>query len=433
MPLGCFAAIDVGTNAARLKVATLLRDGTIEPLHQVRDDIRPGAGVFANGEMSEAAIERLIATLRGYHEICLSLDAQVRAVATSALRDAINQQEVVDRVATETGLHLDVISGREEARLIMVGLLHRHLASPPTVLVDIGGGSTEVALARKHDEYLLWSARLGSMRLTEVFGASGKVEAMKLDLLRRYIERACEDAFAAYPNDAPKETLGTSGSIRALAAWAAPRGGGSASLRQVHVAVTRLAGMTLAERAKHFGLRRAEVIVVAGAILEGVMRHLGSDRIVAVDAGLRDGVLVDLLYRQEHVGESRPDVSASLLAFGRRLGFDEVHARQVAHLALTLFDELEPLHQVPRTYRPVLHAAALLHDVGYAVNGNRHHRHSAYLIESADLPGLTDTERVVAARLARFHRRRPPAPGHPGLTGLSAVERRAVTRLVPLL
>jgi exopolyphosphatase/guanosine-5'-triphosphate,3'-diphosphate pyrophosphatase len=191
--------------------------------------------------------------------------------------------------------------------------------------------------------------------------------------------------------------------------------------------------MTLAERAKHFGLRRAEVIVVAGAILEGVMRHLGSDRIVAVDAGLRDGVLVDLLYRQEHVGESRPDVSASLLAFGRRLGFDEVHARQVAHLALTLFDELEPLHQVPRTYRPVLHAAALLHDVGYAVNGNRHHRHSAYLIESADLPGLTDPERVVAARLARFHRRRPPAPGHPGLTGLSAVERRAVTRLVPLL
>lgn len=427
-----FAAIDVGTNATRLKVAHVDARGVIKPIYRSRDEIRPGEGVFTSGAITAAAVDRLVKTLLGYAETCLSLDAEPRAVATSALRDAQNQQEVLRRVADESGLRLDVISGREEARLILLGVLQRKLATPPALLIDIGGGSTEVAFAKAKESHELWSIGLGSLRLKELFQTTGHVDADKLSLLRRYVERACDDDLASVPATTPAEALGTSGSIRAFVGYAAPSGKGSASLRRVHETVNRLATLGLDERAKHFGRRRAEVIVVAGAILEGVMRRLSLTRIHAVDAGLRDGVLLDLWRRHEHGGQAS-SIAATAVAYGRRLRFDERHAEKVASLSLSLFDDLESLHRLPRRYRPVLHAAALLHDVGYAVNAQKHHRHTSYLIENADLPGLTDRERTVAARLARFHRRRPPVKGHPGLVGLLEEDARAVRRLTPLL
>lgn len=428
----CFAAIDIGTNAVRLKIGRFLDDGTLSILHSEREGIRPGEGVFETGTMSENAVERLVRTLEIFNEICEQYGAIPRAVATSAMRDASNRAEVVKRARKEAGVDIEIISGREEARLISLGALWGTKGRVKNLLVDIGGGSTEVALCAGDHPTELWSLSIGAVRLTELFATRGKVDSSHLALMRKYALRACEDALPVSSTRLPSVALGTSGSIRALVPFAAPRGEGEASYRQVHEAVRKLCALSFAERMKRFESRRAEVIISAAVILETVMKHLKIDRIRAGETGLRDGVLVDL-YRRHDMGENSDLVEQGALDFGRRLGFDERHAAQVAEFASGLFDDLHSLHHLAPEWRVVLRVAALLHDIGYAVNRQKHHRHSAYLLENTDLPGLSDRGRIVAARLTRFHRRRAPKKGHPGLDGLSPEESEVVTLLAPLL
>jgi exopolyphosphatase/guanosine-5'-triphosphate,3'-diphosphate pyrophosphatase len=186
------------------------------------------------------------------------------------------------------------------------------------------------------------------------------------------------------------------------------------------------------ERRRAFDPRRAEIVVAGAVALEMVARHLKLESVAAVNRGLRDGILVDLLHRLDTSYEDHGLTDAAL-AMGRRLHFDEPHHRHVAWLALSLFDQLSALHQLPAAVRPYLEAAALLHDVGNAVSSERHHKHTYYLIHHADLPGLGDTERELVARIARYHRRSPPDPGHSGLAGLSSSQVRTVRRLATLL
>ena len=171
------AAIDVGTNAVRLELARPLPDGSLETLHQERDPVRPGEGVFATGTMSREVADRLLSTLRRYAALCRRYDATVRAVATSAVREARNREEIVQRVKRESGLDLEIVSGREEARLICLGVLNGRPRGARGLVVDIGGGSTEVATAVGEEPKELWSVALGAVRLTEIFGSSGKVSA----------------------------------------------------------------------------------------------------------------------------------------------------------------------------------------------------------------------------------------------------------------
>jgi exopolyphosphatase/guanosine-5'-triphosphate,3'-diphosphate pyrophosphatase len=165
-----------------------------------------------------------------------------------------------------------------------------------------------------------------------------------------------------------------------------------------------------------------------------VLQHLGIDRITAVDRGLRDGVLVDMLQRRGPLPEDDDDALAeAALTVGRRFGFGEAHARHVAMLSLQLFDDLEKMHKLPYEARRLLSTAAMLHDVGHAVNYQRHHKHSQYLIQNADLPGLSERERVLCGLIARFHRRSVPKPEHEALEPLDHGELRLVQRCATLL
>ena len=174
---------------------------------------------------------------------------------------------------------------------------------------------------------------------------------------------------------------------------------------------------------------------MAGAvILEAAMRQLGLESVVAVDTGLRNGVLLDLARRSPAAAAAAAaGRSAAAVALGRRFGFDEPHARKSADLALSLFDQLAGLHRLPATARSVLEAAALLHDVGHAVSPNRHHKHTYYLVSNADVPGFSDEERSLVALVARYHRRSAPERHRPDLEALSATDFRLVRRLVALL
>lgn len=419
------AAIDVGTNAVRLELARRLSDGSLETLHQERDPVRPGEGVFRTGSIPKEVANRLLSTLRRYGALCRRYHAQVRAVATSALREAKNREEIVRRARDEAGLKLEVISGLEEARLICFGVLHGKPPKSRSLCVDIGGGSTEVASALGDRPVALWSVALGAVRLTELFETTRRTSTKQLKLLRGYAREAVGETLPSRIPYMPLTALGSSGTINAVVSFAAAEGTAHATARQLTRAVDRLVEMTPSERRNRFDPKRAEIIVAGAVILEAVVQHLGLDSVTAVQRGLRDGILVDLIRRKE-LREDDSSMADAARGLGERFRYDAHHSKQVCRLALTLFDDLASVHRLPAAARPLLEVAALLHDVGNTVSYHRHHKHTYYLINNAEIPGLPDRERELVARVARYHRRTDPDFSHTGMEGLSPAEARFV-------
>jgi exopolyphosphatase/guanosine-5'-triphosphate,3'-diphosphate pyrophosphatase len=426
------AAIDVGANAVRLEIARGFSDGSIESVHQERDPVRPGEGLFQTGIIPPVVVDRLMGVLRRYAIICKRHQARVRAVATSALREAKNKDDIIRRAKREAGLDLDIISGKEEARLMCLGVLSDRPPKARSLCIDIGGGSTEVAGAIGEQPTKLWSVAIGSVRLTELFKSQGEVSAKQLRLMREFAREAVKESLPAGISGFPHVALGSSGSIRAIIAYAAAEGTAHATAEQISQTTEKLAYMDPSERHQRFDARRADVIVAGAVILEALAHHLSLRAVTAVDRGLRHGVLVDLVRRRFRNAEDSSLLNAAC-SLGRRFYFDEAHALQVRKLALDLFDQLAGLHQLPMAVRPYLEVASVLHDLGHAVSYQKHHRHTEYLVRNGDIPGLADRERDLVARIARFHRRSPPDLHHPAMEGLNTGEARIVRKLATIL
>ncbi len=426
------AAIDVGTNAVRLELARLSADGALETLHQERDPVRPGEGLFRSGIIKREVADRVVATLRRYAAQCRRYRARVKAVGTSAIREARNRDDLVRRIKREAGLSLDVISGKEEARLICLGVLHGKPPLARSLLIDIGGGSTEVAFAFGENPKLLYSVNVGAVRLTEFFNATGKVPRKQLKLMRRFVREALAETLPERIPRCPPSALGSSGTIQAVVGFASSSSAGQASLKEIRRAVDRLADMDSEKKRKRFDSKRADIIVAGAVVLEAVMEHLGLESIAPVERGLREGILRDLV-RRRRADVSDHSLRDAAINIGRRFDFGEAHALKVCGFVLTLFDDLAPIHQLPAAVRPLLECAAILHDIGQAVSRHRHHKHSQYLIMNADLPGLSDRERQMVALIARFHRRSVPDATHEAAADLTASELRTLRRAAALL
>lgn len=287
------AAIDVGTNAARLELARLDAEGLPVTFLKERNPLCPGEGVFTQGRISDTTAQRLVDTLRRYAALCQRHQARVRAVATSALRDATNQAHLVRRVREETGLELEVISGETEARLICLGVLHGVPPGSRSLLVDMGGGSTEVVLATGSRPEALWSLPLGGVRLTALFDTSGEVSAARLRRLGEHVDARLRESLPVDLPRLPRVALGSSGTLRNVVRFASA-GGEHASVADISRAVEALVSLSSAQRREHFEPPRAQVIVAGAVLLERWMLHLGVARVTAVRRGLRDGVLVEL-------------------------------------------------------------------------------------------------------------------------------------------
>jgi exopolyphosphatase / guanosine-5'-triphosphate,3'-diphosphate pyrophosphatase len=424
-------AIDVGSNAVRLKLARLSADGSFEIVHQERDPIAPGEGVWRSGAMAPAVVSRLVTVLARYARQCHTHGAgHVRAVATSALREAKNKAAIISLVREKAGVELEVIPGREEARLIALGVFRGMPAGARPLLIDIGGGSTEVARGEGELPTELWSVPIGAVRLTDAFGG-GSLDRHRLVAMRHFAQRAILEALPV-SGRSPKHALGSSGTIRALCSFAAREGRAAATAIEMTQAVEELVALGETGRRKRFDPQRAAVIVAGAVVLEAVMHHLRVDTVTAVEGGLKEGVLVDLQLRA--VSRSHdPILSDALVNAGRRFQFDEAHAVHTRDVALLLFDRLESHHGLPPEARLLLEAAAMLHDVGSFIGRSGHHKHSRYLIEHLDLPGLSDGERDLVALVARFHRRSLPLTNHPNIKPLAPLERRVVQVLALLL
>ncbi len=437
-----FAAIDVGSNAMRLRVVEANGPRDIREVASERAPIRLGRDVFLTGRLAPAALLEAVDALKHFREVmrAAGVDAY-RAVATSAVRESQNAEVLVERATREAGVKLDVIEGVEEARLVLVAVLHAvEVGARRALLIDIGGGSVEFTALSGDTPRASVSLPLGTVRLQEAFLAGDQaVTPERRELLEEYLTRLLDEAQVLH-GFKPDVVIATGGNVDAIAALApaATDDGVGIDVAAMRVLRDQLAAVSASERRERWGLRgdRADVIVPASFVLASVAARVGCEAIVAPGVGLKDGILAELIDRSFRVWDERgeqAEVEAEAIELGKKYRFDEAHARHVAELSVSLFDQLADLHRMGAEERTLLRLAALLHDIGDFVGFESHHKHSYYLIQHADLMGLSPSHKEVVANVARYHRKSMPDLSHPGYRKLDRRERTTVRKLAALL
>lgn len=446
------AAIDIGSNSIKLAVVDAAASDSFAVIAREKEVVRLGHETLQKAHLSDEAIERAAECIKRFRSIAEARGAeQVIAIATASVREANNSRQFLKEVQRQTGVKVEILSGIEEARLI--GLAAAQGCAARGVIninIDIGGGSTEISMFRDSAPLSLFSVKLGAVACTETFLQSDPPKTKEMSNLRNEIRAAFERPARELRGGQWQQATGTSGTILAIGAAlrarlldeAARKHEGAQpaeaeiSLPQLSRLNISLAAMTATERRSVAGIsaQRSEIIIAGGQILEGSMRALGINLLRTCDWALREGVIIDRLRELE--AESRPplpDFSDQKLlgvhAVGRRFGYEEAHARQVAKLAEQIFDALAPTEELSRHQRTLMSAAALLHDVGYHIAHESHHKHTLYLIKNSELTGFSEAEREVIANIARYHRGSPPKERHPEFAALNPADRETVSKL----
>jgi exopolyphosphatase/guanosine-5'-triphosphate,3'-diphosphate pyrophosphatase len=444
------AFVDMGTNSVRLLIVRVRPNHSYTVLNSQKEMIRLGDHEFGERRLQKPAMDRAVLVCRRFVQMAKVHGAQeIIAVATSATREARNKGEFLRRLKVEAGLDVHPISGREEARLVYLGVASgMHIGKRRALIIDIGGGSTELILADQQQVFYLDSLRLGAIRLTNLFLEDdvGAVDDEEYAQIRRYVERAAVVPLKRLARRRIEVVVGSSGTIENLAEIAARKFQGRRLARgdmmtrgQLRKVVEMLCALPLERRRKVKGMNpaRADIIIGGAAILETVMEELDVDEISASDRGLKDGLLVDYLARRGAAPHlARLSVrERSVLQLARACQVDEAHARVVQRLTLELFDGAKAagLHGYGAAERELLAYAALLQNIGSFLSFDNRHEHTWYLVKNADLLGFDQVEVAQIAALAYFHRRMVPDGHHPKLDGLSKKERAVVGRLSPLL
>jgi len=441
-----FAAIDIGANSVRLKIARLVRH-RLRVVHEDREVTRLGESVFRSGLLAPDAMAKSIKVLQRFHKAAQKMGASVvRVVATSALRDARNRRAFLDWVHATTGWKLEVITGLEEGRLIHLGILtNRSLRMSPVLLIDLGGGSCELTISdHGHIRYTA-SLSLGAVRLTQEFLQRDPPSRKELQRLETYVAEELDRVAERIAGLGPRGAIATSGTAAALSAVCgalAGNSGGDWRLVRRAAAVkmaSRLARLSLAERARFPGIgpRRAEIIVAGATVFAQLVERCGLAGFRYSSLGLRDGLLAQMAAEYDQRTRSRRQVESdrwdALLDSGKHFGVNLTHARQVRRLTLRLFEELKGVHTLPAEYGEWLSAAAMLHEVGAYVNRNGWHRHAHYVIANTEILGYTVYERRLIAAIARYLGNSRPEPSDKAIKLLRAADRELVPKAVALL
>jgi exopolyphosphatase / guanosine-5'-triphosphate,3'-diphosphate pyrophosphatase len=450
------AAIDVGTNSIHMVVVRIKASlPAFSIIAREKETVRLGDRDPQTGNLTPEAMQRAITALQRCQEIAKSLNAQkILAVATSAVREAPNGNDFIRSVETELGLAVSLISGQEEARRIYLGVLSGvEFNNQPHLIIDIGGGSTELILGDSHAPRTLSSTKIGAVRLTSEFITNNPVSDREFIYLQAFVrgqlERSIEDIKAnLQPGEIPK-AIGTAGTIETLATILNLDKQGNAPSRihgcQIQLPalrnlINRLRRMTVAERMTIEGIsdRRAEIIIAGAVVLQEAMTMLGMQSLSVCERSLREGVIVDWMLTQGLI-EDRLKYQGSIrerstLQIAGKYGVDLPHSQRVAALALSLFDQTYGhLHNWDATARQFLWSAAILHNSGHFISHDAHHKHSYYLIRYGELLGYVEAEIDVIANIARYHRKSPPKKKHQNLQNLSKEQRTLVSQLSAIL
>jgi exopolyphosphatase/guanosine-5'-triphosphate,3'-diphosphate pyrophosphatase len=444
VPATRIAAIDIGSNSIRQIVADVSPDGAISHVDEMKAAPRLAAGLDASGKLDETAMARAIEALTRMSDLARQLDAdRIVAVATSAVRDASNATQFARQVKKQAGLDLRILTGADEARLsYRSALAHFELGNSRAAIVDLGGGSLELALSFNGIADRLLSLPLGAVRLTERFFSKGESEK-RLAKMRKYIGKVIRENVSTRSWQGVR-LVGAGGTFTNLAGMVLQREGivsaqsvqgARVSRKDAERLLRSLAAMSVEERRRVPGLNaaRADIIVAGLAVVAEVMSRLETPEVEVSRYGIREGLLLEEARITPVVADHGEARAKSVLELAHRCRAEMPHAEQVQRLSLRLFDAIGQRIGLEPADRQTLADAALLHDIGHHINYERHHKHSYHLIIHADLLAMDPAEQVVIANVARYHRASAPRRKHANYGALDRSLRRRIKRLAAIL
>ncbi|MGD1855086.1 MAG: Ppx/GppA phosphatase family protein [Leptolyngbyaceae cyanobacterium] len=443
------AAIDIGTNSIHMIIVEVIAQRNFEIIEREKEMVKLGVGVFATNRISDAAFNLGVETIQRYIQLAEEIGVdQVITAATSAIREAHNGEAFLKQVVQRTGISPRIISGKEEARLILLAVRNSIALEDATALVfDIGGGSTETVLGNRDQVLFGRSLQLGVLRLLDMFEDKGPVGHEGRSVLEAHIQFIAQETLDQIQSLGFDRVIGTSGTIRTLGEAACLKddhplrsvNAEVVQLEQIKALTRDLLEIDVAERADVEGIseKRADAIHLGGILLVKLLEMADVQEITLCEASLREGMILDYLERHTHeVATFLPQANLrdrKVAQLVQKYRSDWQQNQHVAGLALQLFDQTQKLHRYGTSERNLLKFSALLHDVGQFISFQKHHKNSRYIISRADLRGFTDEEILLIGHLARYHCKAAPTRKHKKFRRLSKSHRRLVQTLSGML
>jgi exopolyphosphatase/guanosine-5'-triphosphate,3'-diphosphate pyrophosphatase len=442
------AAIDVGSNSIRLLVVEADPDGNYRILDDEKETTRLAHGLAETGMLADEAIDRSLACLKRMQAIAQGYGAaRLDVIATSAVREARNREWFLQLVQDRLNLKIDVISTSEEGLLSFSSAArHFDLADTNAVVVDLGGGSAELVLVANQVVEEIYSLPIGAVRLTDAFIHSDPLSRDEYQRLKKHVTKRLAEAVGD-SHLAPHVMIGAGGTFTALGNISLRRLGDTHGMvaghelnrAEVRYILRHLQHLPLHARRAVPGLHadRADIIVAGLIVIERLMKFFHINRLLIHDRGIRDGVILRMIRQTFPPPAGPPEEAADPLAgvrdFATACRVEPKHAQHVANLARQMFDQLKDVLHLPPAERLILEAAALLHEVGYLINYEKHHLHGYHLIMHGDLRGLSARQRELVANVAFYHRRAVPKRKHDNFARLAPADQDIVRRLSALL
>jgi exopolyphosphatase/guanosine-5'-triphosphate,3'-diphosphate pyrophosphatase len=443
------AVIDVGATSIRMAIAEIDDVGNSRILETLSQAVNLGRDTFTKSAIDRATIEECVRVLRSYaralKEYGITRPDQIRIVATSAVREANNRLAFVDRVYIATDMQIEPLDEAEVNRITYLGMQkylrgEPTLANATTIIVEVGGGSTELLMVKNNDVVYSHTYRLGSLRLRKQL-ESYRTPALKVrNIMESQIARTVEQIVDALPPDTQAiEMVAIGGDVRFAASELLPDWSPQ-SLARLSVAglerftdgILQLSDDDIVQQ-YHLSFPAAETVGAALLSYVKIARALKLKNILVTNVTLRDGLLREMAGQAALSDEFSAQIERSAIDLGNKFGFDEAHARHVAHLCRLLFRLLKDEHELDPRYETVLAIAALLHEIGTFISIRSYHKHSMYLIKNSELFGLSKQDVLLVSLVARYQRRASPQPEHEGYNTLNREHRIAVAKMAALL
>lgn len=440
------AAIDVGSNSIRLVVAEAQTDGRYRVLDDERESTRLGRSLASTNTLDEASIADALAALRRFKSIANGLGIEhLRAIGTCAVREASNGPEFCQMVKDQLDIDIEIISSQQEAHFAFHSVKRRYdLAGKSTLLVDIGGGSTEIVLASGEMIEAIYATQLGAIRLNQKFGGGQSLVGDDYERMERWINRELGKT-TEKPATPLHLLIGSGGTFTSLASMVmATKGQSRLPVAGCHVTraelrhlIERLRKMPLKIRREVPGLNpdRADIIVPGLAVIDCIMRRFKVNVLQVHALGVRDGLLLSMI--EELQGKDRMDLPtddvAQMERFATACGVELQHARHVAKLAGDIYAALCDYFVIDKQDIRLLEAAARMQDVGYLIDYESHHKHSYHLILHSHIEGFRPQELELIANVARYHRGAVPKKKHDNYRRLNSEDQLRVMRMAAVL
>jgi exopolyphosphatase / guanosine-5'-triphosphate,3'-diphosphate pyrophosphatase len=441
------AAIDIGSSAIRMDIAEIHSDGTIRVLDSLKKGVQLGRDTFTDGHLSQDTIRAACETLRDFKKVMDTYGvARYRAVATSAVRESSNSETFLDRLLMSTGLDVEIIDGPEENRLTLSAVMdslrgESDLGQSKSILIEVGGGSTDIAVLSGGELQQSGTFPLGSVRLRAEISSGASKPEQQARLLKRQIAGFVTNLKRAMEIRDAVHCIALGGDVRFAARLLKIT---DPNIRVAPIPkdafaelVDSLSRLTIDGLVQKYSIPYLDAETLAPALLTylQILKETQAKDIIISDASIRAGILQDLAPAEQ--GKRLRKLSVQILSAARSVGrkyhYDESHAERVREFSVRLFDELKTEQRMTETHRLYLEVAALLHDIGSFISSRSHHKHSYYLISSSELFGLRKRELELIANVARYHRRALPQRSHVAFVSLDRDERMIVSKLSAIL